>query len=144
MSFWTEKSLAEMSVSEWEALCDGCARCCLHKLEDDVTGEVHYTAVVCRYLDQACQCTDYGNRHRNVPDCVELNQDNVMQFKWLPTTCAYRLVAEGKDLFDWHPLVSGDPDSVHLAGISVKDKTLSEHYVHPDGYAEHVIRWVQQ
>ncbi len=110
MSFWQEKSLAEMSRQEWESLCDGCARCCLHKLEDEDSGKVHYTSVVCKYLDEStCQCTNYQDRSSLVPDCVWLTPDTAEAFKWLPITCAYRLIAEGKDLKWWHPLVSGRP-----------------------------------
>jgi uncharacterized cysteine cluster protein YcgN (CxxCxxCC family) len=116
--FWQTKSLEEMNKDEWESLCDGCARCCLHKLEDEDTNEVHYTSIVCRYLDQdKCQCKDYTQRNINVPECVLLTPERVDEFGWLPDTCAYRLVAEGKDLYDWHPLVSGDKNSVHTSGI---------------------------
>lgn len=142
--FWKTKRLAEMTREEWESLCDGCARCCLHKLEDIDTGDVHYTSVACRYLGDDCRCEHYPRRHRLVPDCVVLTPRRVGEFKWLPSTCAYRLVAEGKDLEWWHPLVSGDSDSVHRAGISVRDKTVDERYVHPDDYEEKIIRWVVQ
>lgn len=145
MSFWKEKSLAEMSRQEWESLCDGCARCCLHKLEDEDSGEVHYTSVVCKYLDEStCRCTSYQDRHSLVPDCVWLTPDTVEAFRWLPTTCAYRLVAEGKDLAWWHPLVSGRAESVQEAGISVRGKCVSEEHVHPDNFEENIIRWVEQ
>lgn len=145
MSFWQEKTLAEMSRQEWESLCDGCARCCLHKLEDEDSGEVHYTSVVCKYLDEStCRCTSYQDRHSLVPDCVWLTPDTVEAFRWLPTTCAYRLVAEGKDLAWWHPLVSGRAESVQEAGISVRGKCVSEEHVHPDNFEENIIRWVEQ
>ncbi|MCH8257634.1 MAG: YcgN family cysteine cluster protein [Proteobacteria bacterium] len=145
MGFWKEKSLTEMSRQEWESLCDGCARCCLHKLEDEDSGEVHYTSVVCKYLDEStCRCTSYQDRHSLVPDCVWLTPDTVEAFRWLPTTCAYRLVAEGKDLAWWHPLVSGRAESVQEAGISVRGKCVSEEHVHPDNFEENIIRWVEQ
>ncbi|MCH7743947.1 MAG: YcgN family cysteine cluster protein [Proteobacteria bacterium] len=145
MGFWKEKSLAEMSRQEWESLCDGCARCCLHKLEDEDSGEVHYTSVACKYLDEStCRCTSYQDRHSLVPDCVWLTPDTVEAFRWLPTTCAYRLVAEGKDLAWWHPLVSGRAESVQEAGISVRGKCISEEHVHPDNFEENIIRWVEQ
>ncbi len=144
MSFWQEKSLAEMSQQEWESLCDGCARCCLHKLEDEDSGEVHYTSVVCKYLDEStCRCTNYQDRGSLVPDCVCLTPDTVEAFKWLPTTCAYRLIAEGKELKWWHPLVSGRAESVAEAGISIRGKCVSEEHVHPDDLEENIIRWVE-
>ena len=125
--FWEEKSLAEMSREEWESLCDGCARCCLIKLEDEETEELHYTAVACRYLDRhKCQCTAYADRTRLVPDCLELSMDNVDQLYWMPQSCAYRLLAAGRPLPEWHPLISGNPDSVHQAGISVRGFAISE------------------
>ena len=125
--FWETKTLAEMSPSEWEALCDGCGKCCLHKLEDADTGEVHYTAVACRLLDlKTIQCQDYKNRKRLVADCLSMDIENIAAFKWLPSTCAYKRLAEGKGLADWHPLISGNPMSVHEAGISVRGKIISE------------------
>lgn len=142
--FWQTKSLGEMSAREWEALCDGCAKCCLHKLEDEDSGDVHYTKVVCRYLDQgSCRCEDYQHRSELVPHCVCLSVEKVADYQWLPTTCAYRLLAENKPLYDWHPLVSGNPSSVHEAGISVRGRVLSDKYVHDDGYEEHIIHWVK-
>jgi len=143
--FWKEKSLSEMSREEWESLCDGCARCCLHKLEDEDSQEVHYTAVVCRYLDESvCACTEYADRTKLVPDCVQLTPVGALDYSWLPSTCAYRMIADGRDLEWWHPLVSGSRDTVHEAGISVKGKCVSERHVHPDSYEEQIITWVKQ
>lgn len=141
--FWEHKALAELSTQEWEALCDGCAKCCLHKLEDEDSGEVYYTKVVCRYMDEQCRCTEYQRRNSLVPSCVWLRPEDVAEFHWLPSTCAYRLIAEGKPLADWHPLVSGSPNSVHEAGVSIKGRALSEEFVHPDGFEEHIIHWVE-
>jgi uncharacterized cysteine cluster protein YcgN (CxxCxxCC family) len=130
--FWESKTLAEMTKTEWEALCDGCGLCCLAKLEDEQTGEVLYTSVACRLLDlDRCRCTQYRRRTALVPDCVELTPRNIEQLKWMPATCAYRRLHEGKPLPDWHPLRTGDPESVHRAGISVRDKAVSENDVHP-------------
>ena len=143
--FWEEKSIFDMSAQEWESLCDGCARCCLHKLEDEESEEVHYTSVVCQYLNEdKCACTRYEERTILVPDCIQLTPVGALDYGWLPTTCAYRLVAEGKDLEWWHPLVSGSPDTVHEAGISVKGKCTSELYVHPDAMEDRIITWVKQ
>lgn len=142
--FWKTKSLAEMTDAEWESLCDGCARCCLHKLEDVDTGEVHYTSVVCRLMTPDCRCSAYEARTELVPDCVQLTPARTAEFQWLPTTCAYRRIHEGKDLEWWHPLVSGDPASVHEAGISIRGKALSEEHVHPEEVQEHIITWVEQ
>lgn len=125
--FWKRKSLGEMSSEEWESLCDGCARCCLVKLEDEDTGEIHFTSASCKLLDgERCRCTDYANRSARVPDCVRLTAGNVGELNWLPKTCAYRLLSEGRDLPWWHPLVSGTADTVREAGISVAGRTRSE------------------
>lgn len=140
--FWRRKALGEMNAEEWESLCDGCARCCLIKLEDIETGDLAFTNVACSLLDQAaCRCTDYANRHRRVPDCVALTPESVTSLAWMPPTCAYRLIAEGKDLQWWHPLVSGDPASVHAAGVSVRGRVVGEHSVPEDSLEDHVVSW---
>jgi uncharacterized cysteine cluster protein YcgN (CxxCxxCC family) len=124
--FWKEKSLREMTPAEWESLCDGCGKCCLHKLRY-ADGTLKMTRVSCRLLDtETCRCTNYPKRKQFVPDCVVLSQNNLDRLDWLPDTCAYRLVNAGQDLFPWHPLVSGDPESVHTAGISVRGRCISE------------------
>jgi uncharacterized cysteine cluster protein YcgN (CxxCxxCC family) len=126
LPFWKTKTLAEMTRAEWESLCDGCGRCCLHKLRYD-GGGLAFTNVACFLLDGAtAQCSDYTNRRRKVPDCVQLTPDDLKEIDWLPPSCGYRLIASGKDLAWWHPLVSGDPQSVHSAGVSVAGKTISE------------------
>lgn len=125
--FWETKSLSEMSRDEWESLCDGCGRCCLNKLIDDDTEEIHHTDVACRLLDlDSCRCGDYANRKKQVPDCQVLVAKDIPEFRWLPSTCAYRLLSEGKPLFDWHPLISGDPETVHEHRISVRGRAISE------------------
>lgn len=142
--WWHDKSLAELSPLEWEALCDGCAKCCLHKLEDEDDGEVFYTRVRCRYLDEkTCRCSDYPNRSVMVPNCIRLEPATVGRLDWLPNTCAYRLRSQGKPLAHWHPLVSGDSESVHRAGMSVRGRAISDEYVHPDGFDEHIVHWVE-
>lgn len=126
-AFWKRKSLHEMTREEWESLCDGCAICCLHKVQDEDTDEVFYTDIACRLLDVgACRCTDYERRAREVADCLVLGADQPGHFDWLPGSCAYRRLASGKDLPEWHPLITGDPDSVHAAGISVRSFAVSE------------------
>jgi len=121
--FWKVKSLEAMTVEEWESLCDGCGRCCLVKLEDEDTGEIHFTDIGCTLLDaKACRCRDYRRRSQRVRDCVKLTPTAVRTLSWLPVTCAYRLVSEGGDLPSWHPLVSGSPESVHDAGVSVRGR----------------------
>jgi uncharacterized cysteine cluster protein YcgN (CxxCxxCC family) len=138
--FWKRKALREMSREEWESLCDGCGKCCLLKLEDVDTGEIHTTNVVCRLMDmKTCRCTRYKERQRLVPDCIILNEENVHQLSWMPKTCAYRLLAEGKDLPPWHPLVTGDPASTARAGMSVKGRVLSERDA--GDLAHHLVDW---
>lgn len=137
------KTLEQMTAAEWESLCDGCGRCCLAKLEDDSDGEVYFTSVACRLLDlNSCRCRDYPDRQQQVADCVALSPDVVASLNWLPSTCAYRLVAEGKPLYPWHPLRSGSPDSVHEAGMSVRGRVISERFVREEDLEDHIIHWV--
>ncbi len=143
--FWQERPLEELSPLEWEQLCDGCAKCCLNKLEDEEANRVVYTRVACRLLDsEQCRCTDYDNRLTLAPNCIQVTPAMARSAKWLPDSCAYRLVAEGRDLPSWHPLLStsGDSTPAVSAGASVAGRVLSEEYVHPDGLDEHVITWV--
>ena len=138
--FWTTKRLSQMTPEEWESLCDGCGRCCLHKLRDDATDALSFTRVACKLLDlHDCNCTDYARRQEKVPDCVALTPDALDDIDWLPPTCAYRRVQEGRGLAWWHPLVSGDPDTVHQAGISVRDRVVSEEFSGP--LEVHVVDW---
>lgn len=142
LPFWKTKSLEEMSPSEWESLCDGCGKCCLSKLEDEETGEIFWTSIGCQLFDQgSCRCGDYENRQAKVEDCVQLTPENVRTISWLPSTCAYRLVAKGQDLYWWHPLVSGDPESVHAAGISMRGRVtaLEPDVPDVDDYADHAL-----
>ncbi len=140
--FWQTKTLDEMTRKEWESLCDGCGRCCLNKLEDWDTGAIYWTNVACTLLDgNTCRCKNYEQRFAIVPDCVQLSPETVRTLKWLPPTCAYRLIREGKDLYWWHPLVSEDQQSVHDAAISVKDKTISEDGMEPEEFENYLVHW---
>jgi hypothetical protein len=140
--FWKAKSLSQMTRAEWESLCDGCGRCCLNKLEDWDTGEIAWTNIACRLLDgQSCRCTDYDNRQATVPDCIGLTPQQVETITWLPPTCGYRLVAEGADLYWWHPLVSGDPETVHEAGVSVRGRTVSEAGIEVEDFEDYLVDW---
>ena len=143
--FWQVKRLEEMSRGEWESLCDGCARCCLLKLEDEDTGSIAYTRIACRLLDsRTCRCTDYASRSRRVPGCIVLTPQTLPRtVHWLPDTCAYRLLWEGRELDWWHPLVSGDPATVHEAGISVRGRTVPEDQVTEEEEQDHVVEWVK-
>jgi uncharacterized protein len=143
--FWETTPLDKMSPEEWESLCDGCARCCLFKLKEETTGEIFYTNVVCRLLDTGlCQCTDYPNRHTLVPTCLVLDPELVNTLDWLPETCAYRLLNIGEKLAWWHPLVSGSKKSIHLAGISVRGKTISESDIDMDNELEdYIVDWLK-
>ena len=143
--FWQEKPLEQMTDAEWESLCDGCARCCMIKLQDEDSGDVHYTALVCDLLDlDSCRCTRYSERHVLVPDCVVLTPARTSEFHWLPVSCAYRTLAEGRELAWWHPLVSGSDATVHEAGISVRGKVMPAGAVHADEQEDMIINWVEQ
>lgn len=138
--FWETKSLAEMSRAEWEALCDGCARCCLHKLEDEETGDLYFTSIACRELDlDCCRCQHYGERQQRVPECVILHPGQTEALAWMPASCAYRRLAEGKPLPQWHPLLSGRADSVHEAGVSVRSYAISEQSVTEESLEEYIL-----
>lgn len=139
-TFW-QYPLRELTTEEWEALCDGCGKCCLNKLEDEETGEVALTRVACRLLDDAtCQCARYATRHDYVPECIVLTADSIDQHMyWLPKTCAYRLRHLGAPLPDWHPLITGTPDSPQKAGHSMRGLTVSEAAIHEDDWEEHII-----
>ncbi len=139
--FWETIPLDEMTRPEWEALCDGCGKCCLIKLEDEDTGQVKYTSVACRLFDdQTCRCGNYALRKQLVRGCVVIRPDNLdSTIEWMPATCAYKLLAGGKPLYPWHPLITGNPDSVHIAKISVRGQTTPEFEVPEDELENHVI-----
>ena len=140
--FWKTKTLAQMSEQEWESLCDGCGKCCLIGLEDEDSGEIYLTDVACKLFDAGtCQCSNYPQRKKHVPDCVKLTPKNVPELNWLPKTCAYRLVAQKRDLFWWHPLVSGDPNTVHAARVSVRGKTRPEGKLKIPGLMKRIRKW---
>lgn len=139
--FWETVPLDRMTSEEWEALCDGCGKCCLNKLEDEDTAEVAFTRVACRLLDdETCRCGNYAARKQIVPECVVLTPKSLPKIAyWMPATCAYRLLHEGKPLFDWHPLISGDPASVHRAGASMRGRTASEWDVPEEEWEDYII-----
>lgn len=139
--FWEKKRMQALSQREWEALCDGCGKCCQNKLEDEDTGEVWLTRVACRLFDDAtCRCSQYEIRHQFVPECIALRPSNIAEnLYWMPETCAYRLVYEGRPLFDWHPLISGTPETVHQAGVSMRGTTVPEFEVDEDDWEDHII-----
>jgi len=126
MAYWQEKTLADLSDEEWEALCDGCGHCCLWKFEDEDTGEILFTDIACRLFDdERCRCMDYSHRFEQVSECLNIRAFTPEQYAWLPESCAYRLLFEGKSLFDWHPLIAGNADAMHAAGISMRGRTIS-------------------
>ena len=138
--FWQEKTLAEMDNQEWESLCDGCGQCCVWKFEDEDSHEILYTDIRCQLFDpESCRCKDYDKRFSTVPDCMKVRSLQPRQYSWLPATCAYRLLHEGKSLFDWHHLISGEHESVHQAGISLRGKTVCGEGFGPEDYARHII-----
>ena len=142
LPFWKTKTLEEMSHQEWESLCDGCGLCCLNKLEDWDTGDVVYTSVACQLLDsESCRCSNYSCRQEIVPTCIQLTPEAIREIGWLPPTCGYRLVRDGEDLYWWHPLVSGDPETVHQAGISTRGRTVSEDNVDVEDFENFVVDW---
>ncbi|PCJ39946.1 MAG: hypothetical protein COA71_12270 [SAR86 cluster bacterium] len=142
--FWQSKPLEQMSQKEWELICDGCGKCCLHKLEDEDSQEIAYTRVICRYFDESsCRCQVYSTRKTLVPACVILTPNNLKDLPWMPSTCAYRLLYEGKNLPAWHPLLSGSREAIEESGNTVSGKVISEEFVHEDGYDEHLVRWVE-
>ena len=143
--FWERKSLDEMDDDEWESLCDRCGRCCVMKVQDIDTGAIYPTSVACRLLDRDTgRCTNYAERHRLVPECLSIDAEAVRTYDFLPQSCAYRRVAEGRGLAWWHPLVSGDPGTVAKAGASIAGSVVSEEAVHPDEDMEaYILRWVE-
>ena len=141
MNFWETKKLSEMSTEEWESLCDGCAKCCLNKLEDEDSGEIFFTIVVCNLIDlDTCRCTRYAERTTLVPDCIDLKQHDFSEYNWLPATCAYRLLSDGKKLPAWHPLISETAASVGDAGVSISSFAIKESQV--DDLEDHIIEWL--
>lgn len=141
MSFWKTKKLSEMTTEEWESLCDNCGKCCLHKLEDEETGAIAFTNVACNLINlKTCRCTRYSERTRLVPECLDLKQHDFAEYNWLPSTCAYRLLSDGKELPVWHPLLSGSAHSVRRAGVSISSYAVKESQV--DDLEDHIIEWL--
>jgi len=142
MDFWKTKQLAEMTTEEWESLCDNCGKCCLHKLENEDTGKIVFTSVVCNLIDlKTCRCTRYSERTKLVPECLDLKQHDFAEYTWLPATCAYRLLSDGEELPAWHPLVSGSKQSVRNAGVSIQSYAMKESEI--DDIEDHVIKWLK-
>ena len=142
MSFWKTKKLSEMTTEEWESICDSCGKCCLNKLEDEDTGEIYFTSVVCNLIDlDTCRCTRYSERCTLVPECIDLKQHDFSEYNWLPSTCAYRLLVDGKDLPDWHPLISGNKNSAQEAGVAISSYAMKESEI--DDLEDHIIEWLE-
>lgn len=138
--FWEKIPLTELNESQWESICDGCCQCCAHKLQDEETEEIFHTNVVCQYLDcDECQCTVYSERHKYVPDCIKVTPENAGQLSWMPTTCGYRRLAEGKALPSWHPLETGDKNSVKKAGKTVTGKVISEADINEEELEDYIV-----
>lgn len=145
LQFWKTKKLEEMTREEWESLCDGCGKCCLFRLQDEETEEVYTTNVICRLFNEKdCTCSAYQERSKLVPTCLVLDPKLIQELNWMPITCAYRLLAEGKDLPWWHPLVSGDRNTVHQVGVSVKGKVEFEQDIDMDDLEDHMVDWFDQ
>lgn len=143
MNFWEAKKLQEMSTAEWESLCDGCGKCCLVKLEDEDTEEIYFTSVACNYIDlDTCRCTIYPERCTSVPECIDLKQHDFKEYNWLPATCAYRVLVDGGKLAWWHPLISGTPETVKDAGVSINSYAMKESEVGDDDLTEYTIEWL--
>ncbi len=142
MNFWESKKLSEMTTEEWESVCDGCGKCCLNKLEDEESGKIFFTSVVCDLINlDNCRCTRYSERTTLVPECLDLKQHDFADYNWLPVTCAYRLLIDGKELPDWHPLVSGDQETVKDAGVSISSFAMKESDI--DDLEDHIIEWLK-
>ena len=141
--FWDVVPLSEMSDEQWESLCDGCAKCCLLKLEDEDTGEIAFTNVACRQLDlQSCRCKNYSRRSRLVPDCVTMTPENIPNLSWMPKSCAYRRLSEGRGLPSWHPLLTGDRNSIHTAHASARGRIISERIA--GDLEDHITSWPEE
>jgi len=141
-NFWEKKTLSQMSSSEWESLCDGCGKCCLNKIIDDETEELHFTNVACHLLhSKTCQCKKYEKRFKLVPECVKVSLDDIDQFHWLPASCAYRLLVEEKQLPEWHPLLTGSKSAMHTGGHSIRGKIVSETQIDPENLEDYIAIW---
>jgi len=142
-NFWETKQLSEMSSEEWESLCDGCAKCCLNKLEDEDTEEIFFTRVACDLVDlESCRCTKYTERTRLVPECIDLTQHDFSEYTWLPATCAYKLLSDGQPLPPWHPLITGNKESIFEAGVAIRSFAIKESQINMDDLEEHIIEWL--